>query len=48
MTAIDLIIKLQQMPQNMNVMWDATKEGELFKFESIDGCEEIKKAELER
>ena len=48
MTVIDLIIKLQQMPQNMEVMWDATHEGQMFKFESIDGCEEIETSEKEK
>ena len=49
MTVIDLIIKLQQMPQNMEVMFDETKnEAEMFKFTSIDGCEEIETATGEK
>lgn len=42
MTVIDLIIKLQQIPPNLGVMFDVTPENaEMFKFVSVDDCEEI-------
>lgn len=49
MRVIDLIIRLQQMPLNLEVVWDATKdEAGRFKFESIDGCVEIETSEKEK
>jgi len=47
MKVIDLIIQLQKMPQNIEVMWDADTKGKMFKFESIDGCDEVETSENE-
>jgi hypothetical protein len=45
MKVIDLIIKLQQMPPNMDVMLDATtNEGTMFHFKEINEVEEVETA----
>lgn len=42
MTVIDLIIKLQQLPPNMQVMLDVSKQsGNLFKFADVVNIEEV-------
>jgi hypothetical protein len=42
MTVIDLIIKLQQLPPNMEVMVDHTREeGTMFKFVELNYCDEV-------
>lgn len=42
MTVIDLIIKLQQLPPNMEVMIDHTKEETtMFKFVELNYCDEV-------
>lgn len=42
MTVLDLIIQLQKMPQNLEVMFDATHPtAEMFVFRSVDEIEEI-------
>ncbi len=49
MKAIDLIIRLQQLPPNMEVMFDATNDGsEMFKLVSVDECEEIETESREK
>lgn len=42
MTVIDLIIKLQQLPPDMEVMIDQTIAGsEMFKFAEVNWCDEV-------
>ena len=41
MTVIDMIIKLQQLPQNMRVMIDVPHGGESFKFADVVEVEKI-------
>ena len=42
MIVSDLIAKLQSLPPNLQVMFDATpKDAEMFKFVSVDECDEI-------
>jgi hypothetical protein len=49
MKVIDLIIKLQQMPPNMEVMLDVTSgNGNMFHFKEINEVEEIETALKEK
>jgi hypothetical protein len=48
MTVLDLMIKLQSMPPNMEVMIDHTAEGmQMFKFTGITDCYQVKEGATE-
>lgn len=46
MTVLDLILQLQQLPQNLQVVFDAgSEDAEMFKLATIDIVDEIETAD---